>query len=423
MLRTYDPFKQWLLKKIERIIAKSGITGSSVVDTLYYNCQDTPLSHDLQLCNGKQNEYYATSASSASLANIYNGLCHLHDYKGNCLRNIDTVMLQRYAMLTKKNQRDLKKIGYLDNIDKVKNGVINVNCKTVEKISATILNSLDKTNDSTGILSDLKAVFEKKTYKTFESCPNYRITEALSHIIRDWHTSFDKEREPLLSYIEDQLKKIDTSNNKRTLIIMPGSGLGRIPYEISLKYSNIDIHSIEFSNLAYMCNEFIYLYEDKIQLSPYLTYFSNHVSLNDQLSTFDINLSGYVKPANLKIHLGDFNKFTIPNENAAQYDNIVVITVFFIDTASNIIDYIDTIESFKRNCLNKVHWINVGPLKYGTKPMVQLDSKSFDKLRKIRNWKDLDSQIDHTNVGYMTDEKSLYKGYYSLYKFHSSIQS
>lgn len=62
---------------------------------------------------------------------------------------------------------------------------------------------------------------------------------------------------------------------------------------------------------------------------------------------------------------GDFT--TVFKAHSDHYD--VVLTYFFIDTARNLLSYFDTIKDvLKKGGL----WINLGPLLYGTSPVVQL---------------------------------------------------
>ncbi|MCG8711237.1 hypothetical protein JHU04_004639, partial [Brenneria sp. 4F2] len=73
----------------------------------------------------------------------------------------------------------------------------------------------------------------------------------------------------------------------------------------------------------------------------------------------------------------------------------------------------------------KLHWINAGPLKYGTRPLVQLNAVELRNLRNMRGWQDLQEsyETDHTRslTGYLTDYGSLFQCYYGLLKFHSIL--
>ena len=96
-----------------------------------------------------------------------------------------------------------------------------------------------------------------------------------------------------------------------------------------------------------------------------------------------------------------------------------MVTAFFMDTAENLIDYMDTINELTRgkNGVKNGYWINVGPLKYGTAARVELNAEEFAHLRKKMGWQDIDNRIsldENQLVGYTTDKESLWQGYYGL---------
>jgi carnosine N-methyltransferase len=72
---------------------------------------------------------------------------------------------------------------------------------------------------------------------------------------------------------------------------------------------------------------------------------------------------------------GDFT--TGFKNHSGHYD--VVMTYFFIDTARNLMSYLDTI----RDVLKQGGvWINLGPLLYGTSPLVQLSLEDIITVTK-----------------------------------------
>ena len=73
---------------------------------------------------------------------------------------------------------------------------------------------------------------------------------------------------------------------------------------------------------------------------------------------------------------GDFT--TAFSDKTGAYD--VVVTYFFIDTARNLMSYLDTI---KRVLKPGGQWVNLGPLLYGTGPFVQLSSRTLFRLRSL----------------------------------------
>jgi carnosine N-methyltransferase len=69
---------------------------------------------------------------------------------------------------------------------------------------------------------------------------------------------------------------------------------------------------------------------------------------------------------NLNIVEGDFVTSFLPQEEG-KFD--AVVSLFFIDTARNLVDYLETIYKLIKP---GGYWVNLGPLLYGTAPLVEL---------------------------------------------------
>ena len=118
-------------------------------------------------------------------------------------------------------------------------------------------------------------------------------------------------------------------------------------------------------------------------IQPFIYSFSNFLNEDDVFKKFsfpniDIDLKNNDKYGKLKMTVGDF--LTIYNNIKDYFD--CVITCYFIDTAQNVIHYIDQIY----NILKKGGiWINFGPLSYHWS--VFPDSVSielpYDKIKEV----------------------------------------
>lgn len=316
-----------------------------------------------------------------------------------------------FKLMSWRQQNLCKNVGYLDKLHTV-DQLINKNQGVLNKIVDLVITDYDIN------FSDFDLV------RNFNDNSSYRVIESLSHINRDWKMDGDAEEfelAPILKYIYQSLEAVIPESQKlETCILLPGSGLGRIPHELA-KSGYGHVHSIEFSGLMYLFNKFVYLNQDlpvnDLEIFPYIHTNSNFVTLNDQ---FRSTLIPQVeKPANLSIHLEDFTLFEIPEPE--KYKNVVIVTAFFIDTAENLVDYLDTISDFTKPFKNG-YWINIGPLKYGTAPQVELNGEELAQLRLNMGWVDLNSintlekPIDNQSglYSYVTDKKSLWQGYYGL---------
>jgi carnosine N-methyltransferase len=158
-------------------------------------------------------------------------------------------------------------------------------------------------------------------------------------------------------------------------VLVPGAGLGRIVYEVLRAGFEVQGNELEFcmlmaSNLA--LNELSpklssnnRLHPDNpYELYPYIHTMSHHRSTEDLLRKVLVPdeypaqgmlLSG--TKGQMSMVAGDFvDCYSSPAESQTFS---VVITVFFIDTAANVLRYIDTIYNVLEP---NGAWINLGPL-------------------------------------------------------------
>jgi len=114
-----------------------------------------------------------------------------------------------------------------------------------------------------------------------------------------------------------------------------------------------------------------HLEHDRFVLHPFIDGLSNHLTSDDLKRTVSVpEESSEVDLSSVLLVEGDFT--TAFADRASQFD--VIVTHFFIDTARNLLAYIDTIHRLLRP---GGYWINFGPLLYGSAPFVQL---SLDEL-------------------------------------------
>ncbi len=245
----------------------------------------------------------------------------------------------------------------------------------------------------------------------------FRVVESLCHYARDWSVKPNDEIIPLLRYIKNQTMPL---NDKNTTVIVPGSGLGRVAHTLASEMNFSSVHAIEFSWLMTLMNEFMYLksgINDSLNVYPYLHTYSNHFKTADQLRPVQIQHS-LEKPSNLNIHTEDFTKFAIAEhlETGQDPENVVFVTCFFLDTAENLVEYIQAINRISGSFKGVKKWINVGPLKYGTAAQIELSDEELKLLVESMGWKITDEQEPEL-LGYLTDKKGLWQGYYNVSKW------
>ncbi|SCU83383.1 LAME_0C04962g1_1 [Lachancea meyersii CBS 8951] len=381
-----------------------------------------PISTDFKLGN---TEHFKTAVG---LADVYDSLLHLQEYRVRAL-NQNAALYHLSKTLDPTQIEQLRALQYYEKLEQV-NDAVGDNSKTAQLIVENSLNKLllnNRLDDENGkeALSvftglgyerDGESALKRIPVHKLTLAPNsnqQRVNEAISHMCRDWHHSFEAERKPLVDFMVSRVKGLNLKGN--TLLVVPGSGAGRLAYEIARAFPKCDVHSVELSTLMYLCNEFALDHSGTIRIAPFAQHFSGQLTTRQQVGGLDIDLAQSERPSNLKVHLGNFCEF----QPCASYDNIVVLSAYFIDTAEDLFDYFEAIEALKTSC-SKLHWVNIGPLKYGTRPKVQFTVEELTKLRSIRKWKDLyhDANTDKL-CGYLTNKDSLYQGFYGLVRFHS----
>ena len=201
----------------------------------------------------------------------------------------------------------------------------------------------------------------------------------INQLYRDWSTEGQPERHAVYLPIFNALAALPppllpiTQQNYN--ILVPGAGLGRIVLELcGLGYTvtgnEISYHQLLASFYILNCTQ----RARQHTLYPWALKFSNHMTRADQLQSVSIpdvtpadelaansvNLPGSLNYGErLSMTAGDF--VVIYRHDKYESHFYAVVTCFFIDTAPNILNYIETI----RHCLQPGGiWINIGPLKW-----------------------------------------------------------
>jgi carnosine N-methyltransferase len=201
----------------------------------------------------------------------------------------------------------------------------------------------------------------------------------INQFYREWSAEGAVEREnsfdPVKRALDEEYEsrsKLDTSLEKSAIqVLLPGAGLGRLLFDLShtgysVEGNEISYHELMGSSLALNhCQK-----AGQFRIAPFALNSSNHLSRSDQFQTClvpDIHpatvlgkeLESTRIPASERMSFatGDFCVVYNQPSNREGFD--AVATVFFIDTAPNIMRYIEAV----RHCLKPGGiWINLGPL-------------------------------------------------------------
>lgn len=199
----------------------------------------------------------------------------------------------------------------------------------------------------------------------------------IRQLYRDWSHEGAAERnscyEPV---IRDVVAAFWEAPDKSTVkILVPGAGLGRLVFELCRKGYSVEGNEISYHQLAasnWILNRIPQ--GEQFDLYPFALDFSNVRSREHQLKRVKVpdvhaghameeiftqsTKSSMTHPSErMSMTAADFVVLYGDVEHRNKFD--AVVTVFFIDTAPNIVRYVETV----RNCLKDDGlWINLGPL-------------------------------------------------------------
>ncbi|VDM62133.1 unnamed protein product [Angiostrongylus costaricensis] len=202
-----------------------------------------------------------------------------------------------------------------------------------------------------------------------------KVLSTLRQIVREWSSQGKAERDATFTPVLDVVRQWYPSVSARgsVKIMVPGSGLGRLAFDLAKE--GFRVEGNEFSMVMLMTSSFLLnacYEENEYTIYPYVLDKSNSWSYGDQTRPVhfpDIGKSKTEAPSNFCMIAGDFLEVML--SRTCDFD--CVVTAWFIDTAKNIIDYIETIyRILKAGGL----WVNVGPLTYHYEDM--LDEMSIE---------------------------------------------
>ncbi|RWS16151.1 UPF0586 protein C9orf41-like protein [Dinothrombium tinctorium] len=204
----------------------------------------------------------------------------------------------------------------------------------------------------------------------------------MKQIVREWSDEGAMERDSCFIPILDEINERfgNCSNRHDVSILVPGAGLGRLAYNIAVQ--GYTCQGNEYSLIMLFASNFIlnkckgsYLYT----MYPWAHQYHNNFHSSDQTKSIrfpDVDPSAIPSGTDFSMAAGNFlDIYTESNKWNC------VATCFFIDTAHNILAYIETIWNILKP---GGFWINLGPLLYHFADMPNEDSiePSYDILRE-----------------------------------------
>lgn len=210
----------------------------------------------------------------------------------------------------------------------------------------------------------------------------------LRQIVREWTSDGEDERSQsfgmIINAVERYFGARDAASKQETRILVPGAGLGRLPHEIAKR--GYATQGNEFSMFMLIASHFILnkcKQVDAFTIYPHVHQMNNVLCSSHQLKPVsfpDEDPSDIPPEVPFSMTAGNFVEIYSAPEYANNFHCIV--TCFFMDTAHNILQYIETIH--KALHANGI-WINLGPLLYHFSEAPDEDSiePCYDFVRDI----------------------------------------
>ncbi|GAA6018446.1 hypothetical protein JCM10207_000897 [Rhodosporidiobolus poonsookiae] len=232
---------------------------------------------------------------------------------------------------------------------------------------------------------------------------NGRVVETLKHFVRDWSDEGKSERDALFPPILEALKG-EFGEREGKKVLVPGCGLGRLAYEIATLGFSVDAN--DFSHFMNLGSSLLFSpththTANQHVLAPYVHSFSHHRTSANLLRTvrFPDVVPDPEAVRRMEFKPGDFTELF---DEEGTYD--AVVTLFFIDTASNLLTYFHTIfRALRPGGL----WLNEGPLLYYGQPAMELPLEEVVRAAEMVGFV-VEKRQALKEVRYTADEKGMY---------------
>ncbi|RUS72975.1 hypothetical protein EGW08_019258 [Elysia chlorotica] len=337
----------------------------------------------------------------------------INSFKFYKLHSLKRLHLSKVSYMNLSDQHKSRILGYMDNLETIQTCVVH----NYEVIKLILQDCQFMFLNKDECISDADFERVKKADcapPTSEEMDKVRTT--LRQIVRDWSEDGRAEREacyqPVMHAVLTESRK--PSDVK---ILVPGAGLGRLVFEFArLGYScqgnDWSLHMLLASNfILNRCQE-----RNSMVVYPWVHQYTNNLATKDQTRRCmfpDISPLQISSDSDFSMVAGDFTKiYTEPNSWNA------VVTVFFLDTAHNIIEYLETIYTI---LAPGGYLVNLGPLLYHWAGQVNEMSVelSYEELRKVMLDIGFEIEKEEMNVRcmYTQNPLSLMQNYYNCVMF------
>ena len=278
---------------------------------------------------------------------------------------------------------------YLENI---------MNCIDANQL---ILDDIHKCAEEVGVDEDSeKAGASSGVYRA----DSQRLHELLRQIVREWSSFGKREREESFGVMLNQLTELYPPESRGNIrVLVPGSGLGRLAFEAACL--GFDVLANDQSLLMLLTSNFILnkcSRPNNYRVYPFIHDLKNRLHIRDittPISFPDVDPRAKNSQLSLDFVQGDFLEVCTPQALESPVD--CVLTSFFLDSAKNILDFVELIA---RILPEGGHWINLGPLNYAY-------SRISSEIRAELSWNFVRPFIQASGFVFVKESSDLDCGY------------
>ena len=303
----------------------------------------------------------------------------------------------------------------LANFDRI-DEAIEINAKIADAFVLTGVKMFDMEKPSLGRNGESSAVWEGSVNPNDQE----KAHSTVKQLYRDWSAEGAAEREacygPVLQALDDEFKHIPRSQRGSIKVLVPGAGLGRSVFEIT--HAGYAVEGNEISYHQIIASNFMLNYTataGQFELYPWIHGFSNHLSREDQLQMVripDVHPATELQAIAAQADIHPFERMSFSSADFcvaykaedARESFDAVASIFFIDTAPNVIKYLEAVH----HCLKKGGvWINLGPLKWHFENRAPNDTESGRVSNSSNAALNMDNGIGDPGSVELTDEEIL----------------
>ena len=240
--------------------------------------------------------------------------------------------------------------------------------------------------------------------------------QVMAHLVRDWTAEGRSIRASLYDWCRQQVllhqqTQYASNNNNNLRILVPGAGLGRLAWELATTTivavnGRVSVQAVECSVSMAAAAAAIWQRRLRGTLHPYAAdHLTNQVydarQRLDAVSFPDVdNLALPDSSSSLSYTVSDFVRLKSLPGYRSSFD--VVVTCFFVDTAVNVLDYVDTIRAVLVS--QGGLWVNVGPLQWHRQTRLPISAAELQRIVVAAGFDVLEWSVDVTPLEYRNSE-------------------